>query len=458
MIAEREDGFLIEDTKSGLTLTTFEGNLLFTKNRPLLEQTLLELQINRQISLHENNFVLIKAWDEHPFFLYCSLCTEIDYHIENQSIDEIYASEELKKDNLLHVFSFDRDGPATQHIKFFSSLKIALEGRGVNLELASFTFSEIVQGKSKAGREERDKLANLITTDFNLGSPSQRSSFAIVHDQEAGLLLAWAVAFSGINIHEILIGTLFWMDCGTIGSHPQKDKLFDGIFAGYIDPQDPGDGILMSEQDRVAHYNRMKTVIENVQKYLTLSDQRPTELSFDESIRHEYKASFSVPYPEFPVGQNNHNGQLEFKLGNKTFQSQKAVRRFIEEQSLKTLVAFMNTRGGTLVIGVAEKGRTNKIVGIEREGFESADEYERHIIQQITNRIGVKFLSKHITIDFVKSEDLQLCIIRCLEFKPSQTETPVYLDGRRTFRRTGARTDEIETLKEMSEFTIERIS
>ena len=34
----------------------------------------------------------------------------------------------------------------------------------------------------------------------------------------------------------------------------------------------------------------------------------------------------------------------------------------------------------------AEKGK-NRIVGIEREGFESTDEYERHIIQQITNRL-----------------------------------------------------------------------
>ena len=97
----------------------------------------------------------------------------------------------------------------------------------------------------------------------------------------------------------------------------------------------------MSEQDRVA-YNRMKTVIENVQKYLTLSDQRPTELSFDESIRHEYKASLCLTQ-SFLSGRTTRMDNSSSNR-NKTFQSQKAVEGLLRN-SLK-FSSIHDTKGG----------------------------------------------------------------------------------------------------------------
>ena len=39
------------------------------------------------------------------------------------------------------------------------------------------------------------------------------------------------------------------------------------------------------------------------------------------------------------------------------------INTFIETQSLKSIVAFLNSKGGTLVIGVNEKDNQKKLIG-----------------------------------------------------------------------------------------------
>jgi hypothetical protein len=59
----------------------------------------------------------------------------------------------------------------------------------------------------------------------------------------------------------------------------------------------------------------------------------------------------------------------------------------IEHATLKTIAAFLNTDGGTLLIGVANDGT---LVGIESDGFENRDHFERHFAQIVRERLGVK--------------------------------------------------------------------
>ena len=109
------------------------------------------------------------------------------------------------------------------------------------------------------------------------------------------------------------------------------------------------------------------------------------------------------------------------------------------------------------MIGIHEKNQKNTIVGIEREGFDSNDHYERHINQQIQNRIGKNFLSDHIQIEFISQEDKNICIITCDEYIPSGNDLPALLDNERCYRRTGPRTDLLDPI-ELAKFAIERIN
>ena len=62
-----------------------------------------------------------------------------------------------------------------------------------------------------------------------------------------------------------------------------------------------------------------------------------------------------------------------FSRNLQTNQSKDPIVRF---QVLKTVNAFVNSVGGSLIIGVADQG---EIIGIENDDYESEDKYKRLI-------------------------------------------------------------------------------
>ena len=185
-------------------------------------------------------------------------------------------------------------------------------------------------------------------------------------------------------------------------------------------------------------------------------DELPEELLQEESITLEYKTSFRRPYPDYPEGIKNKNGQIVFQLGKAFFKSKKEINTFIETQSLKSIVAFLNSKGGTLVIGVNEKDNQKKLIGIENDDFVSQDQYIRDICQRIINRIGKEFLSKYLDINIKTIEGKMICFIKCQPYIPKENQIPAFLDDK-LYIRTGPRTDEISPGKEVARFISERI-
>ena len=203
-------------------------------------------------------------------------------------------------------------------------------------------------------------------------------------------------------------------------------------------------------------YNAFQNVAIQSLSYIMHADiSLPKELTLEESLTHEYKASVRTPYPSYPDAQVDEKGHTFYKLGTNKFKSKNEVHKFLETQCLKTIVAFLNTNGGMLVVGVHEKDNYKKIVGIGREDFKSYDEYERHISQLITNRIGKKFHGDFITIETRPVDDKSYCLITCKKYIPAENQIPAHLDQDKIFRRTGPRTDEIKGA-EAATFAVER--
>ena len=71
----------------------------------------------------------------------------------------------------------------------------------------------------------------------------------------------------------------------------------------------------------------------------------------------------------------------------------------MEKAVLKTIVAFLNSRGGTLFIGVADDGT---IIGIDEDSFESRDKMNLHMNNLLTSQIGSEYLPyiNYRVIDF----------------------------------------------------------
>lgn len=71
---------------------------------------------------------------------------------------------------------------------------------------------------------------------------------------------------------------------------------------------------------------------------------------------------------------NLHTGQVDDK---------------IQVSALKTIAGFLNAKGGTLLIGVADNG---EVLGLDADGFQNEDKLGLHLVNLVKDRIGEVFL------------------------------------------------------------------
>jgi len=76
---------------------------------------------------------------------------------------------------------------------------------------------------------------------------------------------------------------------------------------------------------------------------------------------------------------------LEFKSSLRWNIHKNAFDKDIENSVLKTIVAFCNTKGGELLIGVKDNG---EILGLDIDNFKNADKFLLHLTNLLLDRIG----------------------------------------------------------------------
>lgn len=109
----------------------------------------------------------------------------------------------------------------------------------------------------------------------------------------------------------------------------------------------------------------------------------------------------------------------------------------MELSVLKTIAAFVNSSGGTLIVGVADDGNP---VGIEVDQFPNEDKMYLHLVNLIKERMG----AKHMTYIHPRFDDFDHSRVLVVECLPSKS--PVFVkDGQaeRFYMRTGAATAEL---------------
>jgi uncharacterized protein YaaQ len=110
----------------------------------------------------------------------------------------------------------------------------------------------------------------------------------------------------------------------------------------------------------------------------------------------------------------------------------------IEHSVLKTIAGFLNSGGGTLLIGVTDEG---KPIGIDADEFKNEDIMNRHLVSIINSKIGTQHML-YIQPRFESYNGFKILVVDCL---PSQS--PIYLkdDKKEIFYiRTGASTVELK--------------
>jgi hypothetical protein len=90
----------------------------------------------------------------------------------------------------------------------------------------------------------------------------------------------------------------------------------------------------------------------------------------------------------------------------------------VEYSALKTITAFLNSEGGTLFIGINDKG---EIMGIEKDRFENKDKFSLHLMSLIKQKIGNENIPL-INTKIISLEGKEIMRIEC-----SRSEKPVFL-------------------------------
>ncbi len=149
----------------------------------------------------------------------------------------------------------------------------------------------------------------------------------------------------------------------------------------------------------------------------------------DEASINELIAEGESEYVEFKssLRMNLHSGQTD---------------PAIENAILKTIGAFINSKGGTLLIGVSDKG---EVIGLEHDRFENDDKLLLHFTNLVKDKIGSLHL-KHLHFKIVEIEGKKILRVEC-----QKTTSPAYVkfaNDEHFYIRTGPSTTSLK----MSQF------
>lgn len=103
------------------------------------------------------------------------------------------------------------------------------------------------------------------------------------------------------------------------------------------------------------------------------------------------------------------NGAVEFKATLRTNLHTGQADEKMHLAVLKTIAAFLNNRGGTLLIGVSDDGTP---VGVAADHFASEDKMGLHLVHLIRDRIGDIFLP-YVHPHFEEQDGTRVLAVRC---------------------------------------------
>lgn len=151
--------------------------------------------------------------------------------------------------------------------------------------------------------------------------------------------------------------------------------------------------------------------------------------------------------------------ELEFKSSLRWDLNKAVINNKLEDVIVKTIAAFANSRGGTLLIGVADDG---KVLGLECDyqslGGADRDRFELHLRNVLNQQFGKGFVASKVKVNFHEVNENEVC-----QVDVAQAKEPLILkvsdkNGQTTekfYARSGNSSQEIP-LGELSAYIKER--
>jgi hypothetical protein len=175
--------------------------------------------------------------------------------------------------------------------------------------------------------------------------------------------------------------------------------------------------------------------------YDTFLRERRTLIA--QTIRAAYEklaGKVDAPTPTASVADLITSGEtdaIEFKSTLRTNLHTGEKDSRMEMAVLKSIAGFLNTKGGTLVVGVADDGTP---VGLEKDGFLDDDKTALHLINLLKDRLGAQH-AINVQPRFDENDGVRVLVVEC-----SRSPSPVFIkDGsaEKFFVRYGPSTQEL---------------
>lgn len=184
--------------------------------------------------------------------------------------------------------------------------------------------------------------------------------------------------------------------------------------------------------------------------YLIFLEKRAKVL-FDE-LSARINLSHSVNKQDFEIKEliiSGENELVEFKSTLRFDVREGIVNKKLEYVIAKTISAFLNSEGGTLVMGVDDDGN---VIGLDRDyntlQKKDKDGFELHLRQLVNKYLGESF-EKYIKTSFPKIDDEEICLVKVL-----RSSKPVFInyEGNEAFYVRNGNSSTPKNRREQSEY------
>lgn len=249
-----------------------------------------------------------------------------------------------------------------------------------------------------------------------------------------GLFFNWYFKYYEITDKEIIRKTgLFFK---------RKKSVSISQIASVEIAQSPFERFMQHATLQIDHNNGRTTKIRNVREY------EECVAVIKQAIENGNKRASSYTLSE--LLKDGENRFVEFKQTLRWDTRNNQTHKDIERAIAKTIVGFLNSEGGTLVIGVDDSG---KVTGLNQDynslPKKNRDGFENHFTMIIKTMIGIKFRS-YINIRFVEQNGLDVCIVDV-----EKSHKPAYLqsgDGKEEFFVRAGNSTQPLTMSEAEEY------
>ncbi|MBD3330045.1 DUF262 domain-containing protein [Candidatus Peregrinibacteria bacterium] len=163
--------------------------------------------------------------------------------------------------------------------------------------------------------------------------------------------------------------------------------------------------------------------LENFEQFLELRRKKLAEElnKFLDNITITEEVEIQIPLDELIA--EGESDELEFKSSLRWNYATEQIDKKLETVILKSISAFSNWEGGTLIIGVEDEGG---ILGLDHDYRSlngTRDEFELHLRNLVNKTFGKVFATTGINITFQTINDSEICVINI-----SKGNKPLYLE------------------------------